>query len=287
MMKHEMKGLIAFHKRMSDDPQGFEYDDLKWWLSRNGFLNRNVWQPRVEVLRLAEVIVEQNESAWQAEKERFQEIIAALVDAEIIPECSVPGAHEIYPGESTCQRQSDGCMVSLGWVYPSTFREVEKFGQALMDRVGPKAPGRSLPDLAEERKILDSVNLEPLIEAVTRPYAGRGRRSLDRTAIVRAYFMAYLYRGPISAITMLHWTLLNNPAFRAACGFNGRVPSRPTLSRVFTQMSEHPEVVERIMDEMVDKAKRIRPDMRREIEADVTVLGRSPGYRGLQAGKAA
>ena len=228
-MKHEMKGLIAHYKRMSDDPQGFEYEDLKWWLSRNGLLNRNVWHPRAEVLRLAEVIVTQNESAWQAERLRFQEMMAALVDAEIISECSVPGVHDIYPGESVCQRQADGCAVSLGWVYPSTFREIERFRHALMDRVGPKSPGRRLPDLAEERKILDSVNFGPLTEAVSVPYAGRGPRPSDRTAIVRAYFMAYLHRNPIKAITMLHWTLLNNPAFRTACRFSGKVPSRPTL----------------------------------------------------------
>ena len=128
----------------------------------------------------------------------------------------------------------------------------------------------TFPDLAEENEILDSVNLDPLIEAVSKPYAGRGRRALDRRAIVRAHFMAYLHKTVIGTVTALHWTLMNNPAFRAVCGFNGRVPSRPTLSRVFTQMSEHPDIVERIMDEIVREARRVRPDLGEEIAVDAT-----------------
>lgn len=285
-MEYEMKRLIAFHKRMSDDPQSFEYDDLKRWLSYNVFLDRNVWQPRVEVLRLAEMVVRQNEEIWQRENRRFQAVLAAMIEAGILLECPVLDAHDIYPGEPVCQGQKNGCQLSISWTNYN-FEDVERFGYALMDNWKGEESARSLPDLAEESEILDSVNLQPLVEAISKPYAGRGRKSHDRAPIVRAYFMAYLYRGPISAITMLHWTLLNNPAFRTACGFSGRVPSRPTLSRVFIQISEHPDVVERIMDEIVEKAKRIRPDIRREIAADVTVLGRSPGYRGLQAGKAA
>ena len=138
----------------------------------------------------------------------------------------------------------------------------------------------AFPDLAEEREILDNVNLQPLIDAVSRPYAGVGRRPHDRRAIVRAHFMAYLHKTIIGTITALHWTLLNNPAFRAACGFTDRVPSRPTLSRVWTQMAEYPEAVERIMDEIVREAKRIRPDLGKELAVDATpVRSYSDGNR--------
>ena len=126
---------------------------------------------------------------------------------------------------------------------------------------GPSRQPAEFPDLAEEREILDNVNLQPLIEAVSKPYAGVGRRPHDRRAIVRAHFLTYLHKTTIGTITALHWTLMNNATFRDACGFNGRVPSRPTLSRVFTQMAEYPDVVERIMDEIVGKAKRICPDL--------------------------
>ena len=113
----------------------------------------------------------------------------------------------------------------------------------------------ALPDLAEQHEILDNVNLEPLVETVSRPYAGVGRRPHDRRAIVQAHFLAYLYRATIGTITLLHWMLLNCPAFRAACGFNGMVPSRSTLSKVFTQMAKHPDIVERAMDEIVREGR--------------------------------
>ena len=145
---------------------------------------------------------------------------------------------------------------------------------------GPTRQPQAFPDLSELRRILDNVNLEPLIEAVSKPYAGVGRRSHDRRAIVRAHFMAYLHRTTVGSISALHWTLLNNPAFRAVCGFNGGVPSRPTLSRVFSQMAEHPDVVERIMDEIVREARRIRPDLGDDLAVDATpVRSYSDGNR--------
>ena len=96
---------------------------------------------------------------------------------------------------------------------------------------GPSRQPAAFQDPAEERQILDNVNLQPLAEAVSKPYAGVGRRPHDRRAIVRAHFLTYLHKTIIGTVTALHWTLLNNPAFRAACGFNGKVPSRPTLSK--------------------------------------------------------
>ena len=135
---------------------------------------------------------------------------------------------------------------------------------------GPIRQPAAFPDLSEECEIMDNVNLEPLTNAVSRPYTGVGRRPHDRGPIVRAHLMAYLHKTVIGSITALHWTLLNNPAFRAVCGFNGKVPSRPTLSRVFTQMSEHPDVVERIMDEIIREAKRIRPDLGEDLAVDAS-----------------
>ena len=41
------------------------------------------------------------------------------------------------------------------------------------------------------------------------------------------------------------------------------------------------------MDEIVEKARRIRPDMRREIGVDVTLLGRSFEYRSMVVGNVA
>ena len=87
---------------------------------------------------------------------------------------------------------------------------------------------------------------------------------------MRAHFLTYLHKTTIGTITALHWTLMNNATFRAACGFSGRVPSRSTISRVFSQMSEYPEAVEIIMDEIVRKAKRICPNLGEELAVDAT-----------------
>ena len=84
-----------------------------------------------------------------------------------------------------------------------------------------------------------------------------------------AHLMAYLYKTVIGTVSALHWTQMNNATFRAACGFNARVPSRPTLSRVFTQLSEHPEIVERIMDD-VREARKVRSDLDEELTVDAT-----------------
>ena len=53
------------------------------------------------------------------------------------------------------------------------------------------------PDLAEEREIRDNVDLQPLIDAVSKLYAGVSRRPHDRRAIVRAHFMACLHKTVI------------------------------------------------------------------------------------------
>ncbi len=142
--------------------------------------------------------------------------------------------------------------------------------QADSTSAGPIPQPQTFPNLAEERQILDNVNLQPLMEAVSRPYSGVGRRPYDRQAMVRAHLLAYLHRTTIDSITALHWTLLNNPAFRAVCGFGKIVPSRSTLSRVFSQMAKHPDVMERIMDDIVRETKRVQPDLGEELAVDAT-----------------
>ena len=82
--------------------------------------------------------------------------------------------------------------------------------------------------------------------------------------------IAYLYRDINGTITALHCTLLNNATFRTACGFDDKVPSWPTPSRVFIRMAEHNDGVERIMDDIVREAKGIRPDLGEQLAVDAT-----------------
>ena len=126
------------------------------------------------------------------------------------------------------------------------------------------------PDLAEQRVILDGINLDPIVEAVSIPYAGVGPRPYDRRPIVRAHLLSYIHPSPVGSVTALHRTLLNNPAARDVCGFTNRVPSRVTLSRVFSDMAEYPETMEEIMDELVRKASEFLPGLGDDLAVDST-----------------
>ena len=111
-------------------------------------------------------------------------------------------------------------------------------------------------DFATERGIVDGIDLKPLVETISRDNAGMGRPTIDRHAIVRTRVMACLHRPAIYGISDVHWTLMNNPAFRAACGFNGKVPSRSTFSRVFGEMAEHPDMMREIVTALRPERKR-------------------------------
>ena len=63
---------------------------------------------------------------------------------------------------------------------------------------------------------------------------------------------------------------MNNPALRDACGFAGRVPSRPTFSRVFGQLAERPELIEGVMGKAVKELRERLPDLGREVAVDST-----------------
>ena len=69
----------------------------------------------------------------------------------------------------------------------------------------------------------------------------------------------YLYRTTIGSITARHGTLLNNPAFRAACGFTDRIPAIRTLSRIFSRIVEYSDEVGQVMGEIVGEVRKFLP----------------------------
>ena len=125
-------------------------------------------------------------------------------------------------------------------------------------------------DLAPQRAVLANVNLEPLIEAVSKPVGAVGPRQSDRAPIVRAHFLSFLHPSKIESVTALRGALDNNPAFREAAGFAGAPPSRSTFSRAFRQMAEFPELIERALAELVGQLREFLPDLGREIAIDST-----------------
>ena len=63
---------------------------------------------------------------------------------------------------------------------------------------------------------------------------------------------------------------MNDPALRAVCGFIDRVPSRPTLSRVFGQLAEKPELIEDAIKRSLTELREYLPDLGREVAVDST-----------------
>ena len=125
-------------------------------------------------------------------------------------------------------------------------------------------------DLAEQRAILANVDLEPLIEAVSKPLGAIGPRQRDRAPIVRAHFLAFIHPAKVESVTALHRTLDNDPAFRDVAGFDGPLPSRSTFSRAFREMAYFSELVEKATAEMVGEIRNFIPDLGREVAVDST-----------------
>ena len=140
-------------------------------------------------------------------------------------------------------------------------------GQA---RNGAYSSQSGCKDLAPQRDVLSNVDLEPLIEAVSKPLGAMGPRQHDRAPIVRAHFLAFIHPSKIESVTALHRTLDNDATFRDAAGFGGRLPSRSTFSRAFREMARFPELVERATAELVREVKMLIPDLGREIAIDST-----------------
>ncbi len=140
-------------------------------------------------------------------------------------------------------------------------------GQA---RNGTYSSKNDCRDLAQQRAILANVDLEPLIEAVSKPLGAIGPRQSDRAPMVRAHFLAFIHPSKVESVTALHRTLDNDPAFREIAGFCGPLPSRSTFSRAFREMARYPRLVERATAEMVGEIRNVIPDLGREIAVDST-----------------
>ena len=115
-----------------------------------------------------------------------------------------------------------------------------------------------------------NVDLDSLIEAVSKPLGAIGRQRIDRAQIVRAHFMAFIHPAKIESVSALHRTLDNDATFRYAVGFGDCLPSLPTFLRTFWDMARFPELVEKTTAELVRQVKSLIPDLGREIAIDST-----------------
>ena len=130
------------------------------------------------------------------------------------------------------------------------------------------------PDLTDLRVKLKEVNIEPIENLLTRPIGSRGRSPYPRGPMIRAYLSMPILG--IADISDLHRQLMNNPALRNACGFTTHVPSRPTLSRVFGQLSGMRELLEELLTRTAERLAEYLPDLGREVAVDSTIVSTNP-----------
>ena len=126
------------------------------------------------------------------------------------------------------------------------------------------------PDLKELRNIFEEVDIAPLVSALNRQHRSVGRRPYPRGPMIRA-FQSMPVLG-IADISSLHRRLMNDPALRYSCGFTTRVPSRPTLSRVYSQLGKESELMDECHAQTVSRLKEYRPDLGEEVAVDSTMV---------------
>ena len=127
-------------------------------------------------------------------------------------------------------------------------------------------------DFNELERVLHRSASSEMVSALEGPPSPTGRERWDREPIVRTLY-AFHHMGMADTIVDLHWMLEYIPAFRQTCGFTGdKVPSRPTLSRVYTQMTEHLDLVEERIESVQDEIKEYLPDLGKEIAVDSTTV---------------
>ena len=120
--------------------------------------------------------------------------------------------------------------------------------------------------------VLDLIDISELVASLSGPPARTGRKPYDREPIVRA-LVAYHYVAESKMFRAFHSSLAQTPALSQACGFtDGNVPSRPTFSRVHTQLAKRLPYVRRCIKRTLRKIKKHRPDLGKEVAVDSTVV---------------
>ena len=127
-------------------------------------------------------------------------------------------------------------------------------------------------DFEKLEYILDRMDVGELVAALSGPPARTGRKPYDRDPMVRA-LVAYRCQGMVKTVYAMHRLLEQTPGLKQACGFTGdSVPSRPTFSRVQTQMAKHLPLVKRITKRVLRQIKVHLQDLGEEVAVDSTVV---------------
>ena len=125
-------------------------------------------------------------------------------------------------------------------------------------------------DLADIRRLLDEIDIEPLVDVLTGP-PRVGRTPLPRFAILRAYLASYALGIPNTSALVQR--LNNDPALRSVCGFVDYLPDRSTFSRVFQTMAEYyADLVDQCCADLSQKLCELLPGYGKDVAVDSTTV---------------
>ena len=125
-------------------------------------------------------------------------------------------------------------------------------------------------DLADLRRLIDQIDLEPLVAALAGPVR-TGRPQFPRRPIVRAFLASYVLGIP--NISALARRLHDDPALRSVCGFTNSLPNRSTFSRVFQTIAEQcADLVDECSAKLNEKLATLLPGYGKELAVDSTTI---------------
>lgn len=131
-------------------------------------------------------------------------------------------------------------------------------------------PSRSSPLVDELKALFDVIEAGPLADWLTSPVTRRGPKGYSRQALFRVHIASYWLGLPSTAATVR--SLQDNPLLRAACALGDDVPSRPTLSRFFAQMTRERGVVRDALAVLTERLRDRLPGFGEHLAVDSTAI---------------
>ena len=139
-----------------------------------------------------------------------------------------------------------------------------------LGNVGRNDTGYS--DHRDLEAVLDCIDTERLVEALSPTAGQRGPKPNDREGVVRA-LIAMRPLG-IPTVSALHRALDDNPALSGACGMDlpGALPSADTIRRVRRRLAGLAGSLREAIGEPVTELKKYLPDLGCEVAVDSTKI---------------
>ena len=99
-----------------------------------------------------------------------------------------------------------------------------------------------------------------------------GRPAYSRKAIVRALLLVAHPDAAVPSVAALTWQLRNNPARRAVCGIEGKIPSQQVFCAVYQRLAANPDALAELFVALTDRIRSGCPGFGRFLGADSTTV---------------